>query len=99
MIFGKQIITTFLVAASWTSSHVAGEGKVQFNYDPTSDIGPEHWKDLQYQGGNECGGMSNSPIAVESAPCDFYDDYIFTVGYLFRLMKHRVGKHCNSHFL
>jgi carbonic anhydrase len=57
---------------------VRGSDGVAYSYDPSSSVGPEFWKDLVMDS-NQCGGISNSPIAVESQPCTTYADYTFTV--------------------
>jgi carbonic anhydrase len=59
-------------------SLVSAEGDAAFNYNPLSDAGPSHWADLPVDH-NECGGLKNSPIAIESSPCDAFVDYKFTV--------------------
>jgi hypothetical protein len=57
----------------------AAEGLSAFNYDPNSPKGPEFWKDLTDVENNQCGGTSNSPIALETTACTLFEDYQFEV--------------------
>jgi hypothetical protein len=49
-----------------------------YSYDPFSDVGPDLWKALLMED-NQCGGTSNSPIALESEACTVFADYSFGV--------------------
>jgi len=63
-------LSTFIIAH-------ADEGS--FSYDPSSSTGPASWGDLALEG-NQCNGQKNSPIAVQSRPCDRFEDYVFMGG-------------------
>lgn len=52
-----------------------------YSYDPFSNVGPDLWKALEMEE-NQCGGTSNSPIALESAACNVFADYDFDVSQL-----------------
>ena len=52
-----------------------------YSYDPFSNVGPDLWKALAMEG-NQCGGTSNSPIALESEACTLFADYSFDVSLL-----------------
>ena len=49
-----------------------------FNYNPDSPLGPSNWGTLNITG-NQCSGQKNSPIAVETTPCDVKEDYTLSV--------------------
>ncbi len=66
-----SILASFPLSASGITS-------AAFSYDPDADNGPDHWKDLEIDG-NQCGGESNSPIAVETHGCDRYEEYTMSV--------------------
>jgi hypothetical protein len=70
---GVALLRTILATTASASS-----SEVEFSYDPSSNIGPEYWKDLQVDN-NQCGGLSNSPIALQTKPCTTFADYTFTV--------------------
>ena len=53
-----------------------------FSYDPDSPFGPSNWSTLNYTN-NQCNGQKNSPIAVETTPCDVKADYTMLVSNVF----------------
>lgn len=79
--FSKAIILA-LTATALTIEQASAAGAADFTYDPTTDKGPADWKDLVYEDGtdNQCGGQSNSPIAVQPSTCDKFEDYTFSAG-------------------
>jgi carbonic anhydrase len=68
----------FLVGTALTFDAASAVDSDIFNYDPNSPKGPEFWKDIALEN-NQCGGTSNSPIALESMPCTMFEDYKFEV--------------------
>jgi hypothetical protein len=76
---GPLLTVAILLASSVVPAAVSSSSsEVDFSYDPYSDIGPSHWKDLQVED-NQCGGSSNSPVALETKPCTSRANYKFTV--------------------
>jgi carbonic anhydrase len=80
---GRLLLLLLLLAAilgfgNVQMTAVLGAEEVEFSYDPASDVGPEFWKDLEMEN-NQCGGTSNSPIALSSQKCTSFADYKFTV--------------------
>lgn len=58
---------------------LVGAAAGDFNYDDNdADKGPAAWANLPLDD-NQCGGDSNSPIALESRACDIFEEYVFTV--------------------
>jgi carbonic anhydrase len=72
------LLAAILGGSNLQMTAVLGAGEVEFSYDPASDVGPEFWKDLEMDN-NQCGGTSNSPIALSSQKCTSFADYKFTV--------------------
>lgn len=76
---GLLLLAAILGNPALMMTHAQGaSSEVEFSYDPASDVGPEFWKDLEIEN-NQCGGTSNSPIALETAKCTSFADYKFTV--------------------
>ena len=69
---------TKLAIASLSTLLVAHADNGSFSYDPSSSSGPANWGKLNVTN-NECSGQKNSPIAVETHPCDRFEDYTFNV--------------------
>lgn len=67
-----------------------------YSYDPFSDVGPDVWKALVMDD-NQCGGTSNSPIALESEACTVFADYKFDVSQLYSLPRTNPHNTRNSH--
>ena len=53
-----------------------------FNYHSDSPFGPSNWGSLNISD-NQCSGQKNSPIAVETTPCDVKADYTMLVSNVF----------------
>ena len=58
-----------------------GAGAGPYCYDEGTECGPENWANLDPEvvPNNECGGDSNSPIAVDNDGCTVFADYSLTV--------------------
>ena len=65
-----------LVVSAVGNAVSAGSG--EYSYDPSSDVGPAHWGDVQVQN-NECTGTKNSPVDIHDDSCGRFDDYTLTV--------------------
>ena len=52
--------------------------EVSFSYNPDSPVGPSNWGTLAIDN-NQCSGQKNSPIAVNTSPCDVKKDYTLLV--------------------
>jgi carbonic anhydrase len=85
MFVSRVEIVSFLAAASLVGSANAAGGVV-FSYDPTSELGPSKWGDLDVAD-NACTGESNSPIAVDSSGCTRFEDYSFSVSTMKGIFK------------
>ena len=73
-----MIMIMILAAVTTTNTVAAASSEVDFSYDFSSDVGPDSWKDLEVED-NQCGGASNSPIALVSKRCTSHADYKFSV--------------------
>jgi carbonic anhydrase len=51
-----------------------GLNKTAFSYNKKDEYSPDNWYRLDIAG-NVCRGPRNSPIALESTPCDAYEGY------------------------
>jgi carbonic anhydrase len=76
MFVSRSAVLSFLLAAPMA---VNAATSASFSYEPNADNGPANWGTLAIDG-NACDGDSNSPIAVETGPCDRYEDYKMKVG-------------------
>jgi carbonic anhydrase len=79
MIFSRAIIASLLFA-SLSIMALASEG--QYSYDPADPFGPANWASVNVPN-NQCGGMKNSPIAIQSAACDTFQDYELKVSSMY----------------
>jgi carbonic anhydrase len=77
MFVSRVEIVSFLAAAS-LMGHANAAGGAVFSYDPTADLGPSNWGDVDVDD-NKCEGEKNSPIAVEKSACTRFEDYSFSV--------------------
>jgi carbonic anhydrase len=50
----------------------------EYSYDITAPLGPPNWASVEIED-NQCGGLSQSPIAITSMECSEYSDYKFEV--------------------
>ena len=81
-----SLLTSLLLVICFTVPAIAeqddGGEAAEFSYIPDDeDYGPYAWADLDMDN-NQCGGYSNSPIAIEKTHCDLRADYNFTVSSL-----------------
>jgi carbonic anhydrase len=77
-LWSHAVMTMTMMMMTMLTPAVRGSAPVVYSYDPSSSVGPEFWKDLVMDS-NQCGGISNSPIALESQQCTTFADYTFTV--------------------
>lgn len=82
--FSTQTLSTMLSIVSFSSlsclDTVTAKTEATFSYDPHAETGPDNWGKLDIEN-NQCNGMSNSPIAIETHHCDRYEDYVFNVSF------------------
>jgi carbonic anhydrase len=71
MFVSPATLLSFLVAAPMAVHAATGAA---FSYEPNAEYGPANWGKLPIEG-NACDGESNSPVAVQTGPCDRYEDY------------------------
>lgn len=70
----SSVIFLLVIASIATSA-----SEVKFEYDPSSELGPQNWAELDIES-NQCGGMRQSGINIESSSCSEYDaPYTFSV--------------------
>jgi carbonic anhydrase len=85
MFVSRVEIVSFLAAAS-LMGHANAAGGAVFSYDPTADLGPSNWGDVDVDD-NQCEGEKNSPIAVEKSACTRFEDYSFSVSTVKSMFK------------
>jgi carbonic anhydrase len=86
MLFSQAALATcllFSVTAPTVTLVHAATGAA-FSYDPEAENGPANWSKLEIDG-NQCGGSSNSPIAVYTRACDRWGNYEFQVCFILLL--------------
>jgi carbonic anhydrase len=57
---------------------VQADGAAKYSYHSEDDLGPANWADVDVED-NQCGGDTQSPIAIDSRSCDMYANYRFIV--------------------
>jgi carbonic anhydrase len=75
MIFSRNALVALLLASC---SAVVSAADGVYSYDPDNEFGPANWAKVKVEN-NQCGGLKNSPIAVQTAACDEFQDYKLTV--------------------
>ena len=81
--FSAQTLTTILAIVSSSLScldKANAETAASFSYDLHATTGPDNWGKLDIEN-NQCGGTSNSPIAITTHDCDRYEDYVLNVSH------------------
>jgi hypothetical protein len=84
MFVSRVEIVSFLAAASLMGA--SASTSTPFSYDPTSELGPSKWGNLEIDG-NVCDGESNSPIAVDTSDCTRFEDYTLSVSTVKGVLK------------
>jgi hypothetical protein len=69
------VVVTVLVSTTYLGQ---ADGVAKYSYHSEDALGPANWANVDVED-NQCGGDTQSPIAIVSRSCDMYANYRFIV--------------------